>query len=106
MSVVHCRETRKRILVALWAYAYEVANDPLVSDAEFDALAKEIDVSVGTARPALDAFFRNEFDPSTGQWVHRHPEIGKLAAMYAMARKRPGDNWLRFGAKIIDLGTK
>ena len=33
-----CSETRARINVALYAYAYEIKDDPLVSDAEFDEL--------------------------------------------------------------------
>lgn len=98
-----CKETRARILVSLWAFAYEVKQDPLVDDATFDALAAKIDPSVSTARSELDEFFRTEFSPYTGQWIWKHPETDKLAAMYAMERRPPGAKWLRVGARIIDM---
>ena len=41
-----CPETRIRIKVAVAAYAYEVMDDPIMSDAEFDRLARAIRPSV------------------------------------------------------------
>jgi len=75
-------ERHRRILVAIWAYAYEIADDPLVSDAVFDYEAAQIDPTVSTGRSRLDEFFATEFSPDTGQWVHKHPHPNKLAYHY------------------------
>lgn len=75
-------ERRRRIRVALWAYAYEIANDELVPDAVFDREALLIDPKVPTGHRVLDRFFREKFASYTGQWVNEHPELHKLAALY------------------------
>jgi hypothetical protein len=59
-------EKCRRICVALWAYAYEIKNDSLVSDAKYDATAKSIRPKIKTGNKVLDKFFREEFNPSTG----------------------------------------
>lgn len=73
-------ERRRRIFVSLWAYAYEVLSISLVDDAKYDLEASLIDVSMDTENPIMDAFFREEFDPSTGMWVHKHPQLTRLTA--------------------------
>ena len=80
--VKHSREIRRRIRAAVAAYAYEFENDPIMSDAEFDALCAEIDPDVLTGNHQLDLFFLIEFEPDTGQWVHKHPELRKLKHIY------------------------
>lgn len=75
-------ERARRIRLALWAYAYEFKSESLVSDAKFDEVAKEIDPAILTGHAILDHFFQTVFSPHTGQWVHSHPELGKLAALY------------------------
>lgn len=82
------RERKRRIDVAAWAYAYEVQDDPIVDDATFDRQAALIRPDLATGHPRLDAFFRTEFSPHTGQWIHRHPERHKLARMCALRRQR------------------
>ena len=72
------RETRNRIRVALAARAYEKYADPIMTDAEFDKLALEIDLSVNTHRPDLDKWFRREFSSATGSWVGSHPDKDRL----------------------------
>lgn len=72
------REKQRRILVAAYAYAYEVENDPIVSDAEYDAIAEEIDPSIETGHAVLDKFFRTKYSPYTGQWVWKHPDYETL----------------------------
>lgn len=74
-------ERRRRIRVSVWAYAYELLDVSLVSDAEFDREAQAVDVNVSTGHPQLDAFFREHFADYTGQWVHKHPEKHKLAML-------------------------
>lgn len=81
-------ETRNRIRVAVAAFAYEVENDPIISDAEFDRLAASIRPTVLTGNTRLDWFFLTQFDPSTGQWVHRHPDKPGLARTLKMIRPR------------------
>jgi len=71
-------ETRKRIRVALAAYAYEVMQQPFMSDHDYDTLAMSIDLNINTRRPDLDKWFRQHFKPYTGSWIHAHPERHKL----------------------------
>ena len=75
-------EKKRRINVALWAYAYEVMNDPLVSDSKFDEVCLEIKPEVSTGNDKLDEFFRDEFAPYTGMWIYKHPELKKVATLY------------------------
>jgi hypothetical protein len=75
-------ETRLRIKVALYAYTYEFESVPLVSDGEFDDLCSKINLEVSTRRPDLDKWFRDNFEPHTGQWIHKHPELEKLKHIY------------------------
>jgi NAD-dependent DNA ligase len=74
-------ETRRRILIAKAAYAYELLGEPIMTDAEFDALAKEIQPHMKTRRPDIDLFFQTEFSPSTGMWIYKHPELHKISAL-------------------------
>lgn len=72
------KQTRLRIKLTIAAYAYEVMNHSIMSDADFDKKCLEVDLSIDTGNKELDKFFREEFDPSTGQWIHKHPEKRKL----------------------------
>lgn len=85
-------ERRRRILLAVWAYAYEALDHSLVSDERFDREAKLVDVSVSTGNPKLDKFFATHFADYTGQWVHKHPERWKLDRLARAAIKRQHDN--------------
>lgn len=71
-------ETRNRIRLSVAAYAYELLGESIMSDAEFDELAKKIDVTIDTRRPDMDAWFRQNFQPHTGMWIHNHPEKNRL----------------------------
>lgn len=84
------QEKQRRICVAVWAYAYEVENDPLVPDAKYDEACRAVNPALKTGNATLDKFFATEFSPDTGLWVHKHPEIHKLkhcAAQLREARK-------------------
>lgn len=72
-------ETKKRIKVALAAFAYEFLDDPIMPDGMFDELAYSIDLSVPTTNKKMDAWFVENFMPDTGQWVHKHPDKPRLA---------------------------
>lgn len=79
-------ELRKRIRVAAAAYAYEVENDPVMSDAEYDELAKSIRPDVQTGNPTMDTFFAQVFSPDTGVWVHQHPDKAGLRRVARLLR--------------------
>jgi hypothetical protein len=68
--------------------AYYEGNTVLISDAEYDALAYSIDLSIDTNNPVMDAWFRREFTPDTGQWVHHHPNKAGLAYYANLWRNR------------------
>ena len=84
--IEHCPETRRRIRVAVAAWAYEVHADPLMSDAEFDALAREIDVDRSTANSEMDRWFLENFNPDTGIWVNQHAGKDGLERVYRLLR--------------------
>jgi len=75
----YCIETFNRIRISLAAYTYEVMNVSIMSDVEYDKLAQLIRPSLDTGRPNLDIFFRTQFSPHTGQWIHNHPELDKIS---------------------------
>lgn len=80
-------ERRRRILLSVAAYAYEIENVSLVDDHTFDAECLKVDVSIDTGHPMLDAWWRENFDPSTGMWIHKHPELWKVALRYRQFMK-------------------
>ncbi len=75
-------ETKRRIYISICAYAYEILNNPIVSDADYDRIATEVDLSIDTSRPDLDDWFRKNYQPHTGMWIHNHPELDKLKRLY------------------------
>jgi hypothetical protein len=81
-------ERKRRINLAFWAFAYEIMGKSLVDDATFDRECQLVDLTVDTGRPDLDAWFRKEFNPSTGLWIHDHPELKKVALMYQWRRHK------------------
>jgi hypothetical protein len=80
-------ERHRRIVVAAWAYAYEVESKPIVDDASYDCEAALICPEVSTGHVILDEFFRTEFAPHTGAWVNKHPEKHKLPRICAIQRQ-------------------
>ena len=30
----------------------------------------------------MDKWFKNHFDPSTGQWIHKHPNLKRIDELY------------------------
>jgi len=76
------QEIRNRIKLSVAAYAYEMEDDSIMSDADFDNLCREIKVNETTGNEKMDNFFKTEFNSSTGQWIHKHPELNKIAEIY------------------------
>lgn len=81
-------ERRRRIIVSVWAYAYEFRNDSMVEDHVFDSQSYMLaaNLRIDTDRLDLDYWFRGAFDPSTGMWIHKHPELDKIAKLYERLR--------------------
>lgn len=71
-------ERRRRIQVAVWAYAYEALNESLVSDETFDAECRLVDLTVKTGSNQMDTWFKRNFHPDTGMWVRNHPGRARL----------------------------
>lgn len=38
--------------------------------------------AMDTGNALLDAYFRSEFSAYTGQWIHKHPDLDKVKALY------------------------
>lgn len=76
------REVRNRIKLSVAAYAYEVESTTVMSDAEFDKLSYEIDLTVSTGNTEMDEFFQSNFDASTGQWIHKHPRLSQISELF------------------------
>lgn len=75
-------EIMRRINVSVWAYAYEVEDDPLVSDKKFDNECDKINDETDTGNKEMDKFFKNEFDPFTGLWIYKHPNLKGIKNIY------------------------
>lgn len=75
-------EIRNRIKLSVAAYAYEMDSNSIMSDGDFDSLCLKINVDTDTGNTLLDTFFRDEFNPSTGQWIHKHPELEGIRNIY------------------------
>ena len=76
------REIKRRILVSIAALAYEEYSDSIISDEEFDMQCLKVDLDIPTGNEELDNWFRDNFDPSTGMWVHNHPHKEGLHYIY------------------------
>tara|TARA_B110000483_G_C18006265_1_gene469292 strand:- start:90 stop:359 length:270 start_codon:yes stop_codon:yes gene_type:complete len=75
-------EIKRRIKISVAAYAYEIMNDSIMSDAEFDEECQKVDVTITTGNIFMDQWFVKEFDASTGQWIHNHPQLKRLDELY------------------------
>lgn len=76
------RQVWLRIRLSVAAWAYEVHDVSIMTDEQYDRLCLEVDTKLTTGNRRMDKFFRDHFDPSTGQWVHKHPEKGWLEGTY------------------------
>ena len=95
-------ERRNRIRLSVFAYAYEYENESLISDAEYDKLSYLIDPNMVTGNKALDRFFKREFVPHTGQWIHKHPEIDKIKALCFQYQNNFDARYFRYQHMVFD----
>jgi hypothetical protein len=77
-----CTETRNRIKLSVAAYAYEMLNVSVMSDADFDGLSVSLDPSFCTGNKVMDNFFSKEFKADTGMWIHKHPDLEGIKSLY------------------------
>lgn len=75
-------EVKRRINLALWAYAYEFHAHSIVSDALFDFESYMVNLSMDTGNPRLDKWFRENFTPCTGMWIQKHPDLARISQLY------------------------
>jgi hypothetical protein len=80
-------ERHNRIKLSVAAYAYEFHSNSIMSDADFDALCQKIDTTIDMENAVLDKFFREDFDPSTGMWIHKHPNLTGIERIYKKVLK-------------------
>ena len=76
------QEIKNRIKISVAAFAYEYLNSPIMSDADFDSLSQQIDITKQTGDKTLDTFFEKYFTPDSGVWIHKHPEKNKIEYLY------------------------
>lgn len=81
-------ERWKRIKLSVAAYAYEIMDDPIMSDRRFDKLAEGIVRGVDTGNPVLDRFFDTVFSPMTGMWIREHPDLEGIRLIYERRKRR------------------
>jgi hypothetical protein len=75
-------EVWRRIRLSIAAYAYEFCDNSIMSDAQFDEMCGLINPLIKTGNKVMDKFFKEKFNPSTGQWIHQHPELNKIKHLY------------------------
>jgi len=83
------------VFLTVAAHTYE-AGWPLFSDAWFDDQADKVVLSQCTSRPDLDEWWRENFKPHTGMWIHNHPERDRAQVLALRMRKLHGDGPLDF----------
>lgn len=82
-------ETRRRIVLSVATYAYEVMDDQIMTDARWDMIAQQINPKLGTCHPIVDEFFASQFSPMTGMWIHNHPDLAGIKRLYERHHKHP-----------------
>ena len=78
-------ELRNRILICVYAYAYEIEDKPLVEDSVYDSLSKSIYLNA-RFKTDIDKWFRSNFQTYTSQWIHDHPNPSRLAEIAKIIR--------------------
>lgn len=76
------RERRNRIHVSVLAYSYEYHAHSIVSDHDYDRMARAVCPTVSTGHPLLDEFFRSHYSPDSGMWIRHHPELSGIINIY------------------------
>lgn len=99
-------ERKRRIDIAVYAYAYEVKHDTLIDDFTYDFLALQINPAMPTGNKKLDAFFKKEFDPCTGAWVNCHPDKRGLERIYQFKKQIQAEKENAMQLDLAALGNQ
>lgn len=76
---IRMNEQKKiRSRLAVLAAAYELYDVSLVSDEEYDQLSTQVRLNVHTGHKVLDEWFRDNYQPDTGMWIHGHPDLPRI----------------------------
>lgn len=76
------QEIKRRMKLSIAAYAYEYDSTSIMSDGDYDKECLKVDLKINTGNEKLDKFFKKHFDPDTGLWIRKHPELDKVKFMY------------------------
>jgi len=87
---IFCKETHLRIKLSIAAYAYEFDANSIMSDNQFDYLCSKVDLIAKTNNEDMDRWFIRNFDKSTGQWIHHHPNLKRIKYLYEKHFKAKG----------------
>jgi hypothetical protein len=79
---MYSKEIKNRIKLSVAAYAYEFLGDSIMTDHQYDELSLEINPNEKTGNEKMDNFFKTQFEPCTGMWIRKHPEIKRLDYLY------------------------
>ena len=79
---MYSKEIKNRIKLSVAAYAYEFLGDSIMTDHQYDELSLEINQNEKTGNEKMDNFFKTQFEPCTGMWIRKHPEIKRLDYLY------------------------
>ena len=81
---MYSKEIKNRIKLSVAAYAYEFLGDSIMTDHQYDELSLEINPNEKTGNEKMDNFFKTQFEPCTGMWIRKHPEIKRLRLKKAL----------------------
>ena len=79
---MYSKEIKNRIKLSVAAYALEFLGDSIMTDHQYDELSLEINPNEKTGNEKMDNFFKTQFEPCTGMWIRKHPEIKRLDYLY------------------------
>lgn len=58
-----------------------------MDDDTWNKLAHSIRPEISTGNEKVDEFFRTVFEPYTGSWITKHPELDKLNELHLRLQK-------------------
>lgn len=80
------KQIRQR--VAAYAYALELVNDKqIISRAEYQTLADQVDVSIETDHELFDEFFKKYYKKDSIVWIRKHPDFFAVDQYYKKLKK-------------------
>jgi len=75
-------EIWRRKVLASTTFGIELRGLSVILEEDWDKSAQRVQRGMGTCHPLLDEFFATRFTPMSTSWIHHHPELDKVAAMF------------------------